>query len=260
MSMSLAIMGMAKNMAMKQAQEFVKKKVIERWSQYRADKFYEAFLYEVAKQADSKFQSASLDDLLEKIGKRDTATSAIWDAYRHVCLSASKEIGPRVIGLLVAEIVQEDRTADESEERLFQAAENLTDADFESFIEFLKTAERHSADSSFGHWRRTAEPIYLIDKQEAWADYEQGALESPTPINLGDLLGLWAARLRSLGIVLDDRVEHTEKIREDSERYIDSDQRYRVIRDFLVISKDGERLARLVERAMAIRTASDLTV
>ncbi|MBU9159749.1 hypothetical protein KTD28_34680 [Burkholderia gladioli] len=256
MSMSLAIMGMAKNMAMKQAQEFVKKKVIERWSQYRADKFYEAFLYEVAKQADSKFQSASLDDLLEKIGKRDTATSAIWDAYRHVCLSASKEIGPRVIGLLVAEIVQENRTADESEERLFQAAENLTDADFESFVEYLREARSKPIGKPL-HFARGNETVYQIEEQVSWAEYMTGVFESPHPINLGDSLGLWAARLRLLGIILEDRTEETHKVADDSERYIDGDKQVRIIHDYLVVKRECDRLMELVERAMEVRALSE---
>lgn len=111
--------------------QYFKNSVVERWSNYRAQKFFEVFLEEVRKESDSKFDSADLNEMLRKVAPTDKQSSALFDAYRRVALCASKEIGPRVIGMLAAVIVLEDRQATNDEELIFQAAEVLNDRDFD---------------------------------------------------------------------------------------------------------------------------------
>lgn len=118
--------------------DMVKDNVIGRWSQYRAQKFFDAFLDEVRKEPDVLTTSADLNDMLQAIADNDERTSTIFDAYRRVALSASKDIGPMVIGLLTARIVLENRTADEIEEMVFEGAEVLNDRDFASFLSWMK--------------------------------------------------------------------------------------------------------------------------
>ncbi|WP_144154764.1 hypothetical protein [Paraburkholderia sp. BCC1885] len=117
--------------------DMVKDNVIGRWSQHRAQKFFDAFLDEVRKEQDVMTTSADLNDMLQTVADNDDQTSAIFDAYRRVALSASKDIGPMVIGLLTARIVLEDRSASEIEEMVFEGAEVLNDRDFTPFIAWM---------------------------------------------------------------------------------------------------------------------------
>jgi hypothetical protein len=118
--------------------DMVKDNVIGRWSQHRAQKFFDAFLDEVRKEQDVLTTSADLNDLLQAIADSDDQTSAIFDAYRRVALSASKDIGPMVIGLLTARIVLDERSASEIEEMVFEGAEVLNDRDLTSFIAWMQ--------------------------------------------------------------------------------------------------------------------------
>jgi len=120
--------------AKKKVIQYIKESVIERWSSYRADQFFKTFLEEVRKEKDSRFDSADLNDMLKQVAAGDKQSSAIFDAYRRVALSASKEIGPMIIGTLTASIVLEDRDATNEEELIFHAAEILNDHDFDSMI------------------------------------------------------------------------------------------------------------------------------
>ncbi|CAG4885727.1 hypothetical protein [Paraburkholderia saeva] len=118
--------------------DMVKDKVIGRWSEHRARQFFEAFIDEVRQEDDVLTTSAELNDMLQSIANDDERTSAIFDAYRRVALSASKDIGPMVIGLLTAHIVLEGRAADEIEEMVFEGAEVLNDRDFTSLQAWMK--------------------------------------------------------------------------------------------------------------------------
>lgn len=246
-----ALIVSAKSTAIKKTQEFVKKKIIERWSQYRAEKFFEAFLGEVGKQADGRYQLASLDELLEKLGANDEATSALFDAYRRVCLSASKDIGPRVIGLLTAEIVLQERSATDGEERIFQAAELLNDADFRGFVEYTRARQSQLTDEQCVQFEREGHACYTVDEYVDEVETTGGHFISFPPPNLGETLGVWGLRLGGLCLVGMERRERTRIEHADSERYRDQDMHVRTVKDYVVTTPEYHRLAALSERAIA---------
>ncbi len=125
--------------------DFIKDKIITRWSNYRADQFLTAFVAEVGKEADVRTQSASLNDMLHELGQKAQRTSSLFDAYRRVAMSASKTVGPQIIGLLVARLLLEDREATTEEEQIFDAAETLNDRDFSSFQSWMEFTRTHEA-------------------------------------------------------------------------------------------------------------------
>src|ERR1700737_4432035 len=120
---------LAKKAAEREAISRVTKAVVSRWSDYRAERFLDAFVDEVRKEQDVLRESANLNDYLDLIAKDEARSSALFDAYRRVCLAASKSIGPQIIGLLTAQLILQKRDADDDEELIFQAAEQLNDAD-----------------------------------------------------------------------------------------------------------------------------------
>jgi hypothetical protein len=242
----------AKSIAIRKAQEFVKQKVIERWSQYRAEKFFEAFLGEVAKQADDRYQLASLDELLEKLSEKDEATSALFDAYRRVCLSASKDIGPCVIGLLTAEIVLQERLATDGEEQMFQAAELLNDTDFRQFVEYTRTRQAQLTDEQRKQFEQQGYVSYNVDEYLDEVETEGGHFISLPPPNLGEVLGVWGLRLGGLCLLGTERRERTRIARADSERHRDQDMHVRTVEDYVVTTPEYHRLATLAERALAL--------
>ena len=82
--------------------------------------------------------------MLRTLAEATQKTEVLYDAYRSVCFSKSKTMGPRILGLLTASIVLEKRTATDEEEPVFKAAEALSDPEL---LEFFKAYRKYSADS-----------------------------------------------------------------------------------------------------------------
>src|SRR3989442_4109330 len=108
-------------------------KVINRWGGYRARRFLSTFAEAVAREAQDKGGEAKVNSLLDELLSSETKTEVLFQAYRQVGLSSSKELGPRIIALLTAHIVSENRYATDEEDMILRAAESFTDGEFQSF-------------------------------------------------------------------------------------------------------------------------------
>jgi hypothetical protein len=121
------------------------KAVIERWSRHRAERFFEAFAEEAERETESTCRPSEADAMLTQILNDEGKSEVMFDAYRRVCLARSKRIGPRIIGLLTAELVLQGKMADATEEALFEVAETFSDRDFMEFrkvySEYLSVAK-----------------------------------------------------------------------------------------------------------------------
>ncbi|MCP2086069.1 UNVERIFIED_ORG: hypothetical protein J2Y81_002086 [Paraburkholderia sediminicola] len=201
--------------------DMVKDNVIGRWSQHRAQKFFDAFLDEVRKEQDVMTTSADLNDMLQAIADNDEQTSTIFDAYRRVALSASKDIGPMAIGLLTARIVLENRTANEIEEMVFEGAETLNDRDFTSFIAWMQgfVHDDSSYKSELAQQRAAGmqpAPIPVLVKggyqppvtvtttgRAPTVTYQPRVpmINDESPLNLFNDIGPFALKLRNIGLI-----------------------------------------------------------
>lgn len=208
--------------------DFIKKEVIVRWSEHRAKKFLDAFVGEVMKERDVKTTSADLNDMLQSIAKSEDQTSAIFDAYRRVALSASKDIGPMVIGLLTAKIVSGDRETSEIEEMVFEGAEVLKDKDFldfQSWMAYIRADQDYSTKLfqnakdggepsaiAFMAKGEKSNPVYLTPTpgaSRALTTANFGAqLQQPgpqeTPLNIFKDIGPFALKLRNVGLLQEE--------------------------------------------------------
>lgn len=75
--------------------------------------------------------------LVDKILDDINATEVLFDAYRRVTHSRSKTFGPRVIAILTARILAEERTADFTEEVMMDVVESLYDDELGEFASFV---------------------------------------------------------------------------------------------------------------------------
>lgn len=111
--------------------------VISRWTNYRAHAFIETFVAEVAKTEKAGGSVKGLEPLLEEIVKDKVKSELLFEAYRKVSLSASKEIGPRVIAVITARLVAESREATQDEEQMMWVAETFNDGELRGMSHFL---------------------------------------------------------------------------------------------------------------------------
>jgi hypothetical protein len=226
-----------------------KTNVIERWTKRRAQKFFDEFCREVEIELGGT-GSAKLDDILSHILEDEICTETLFDAYRRVSLTKSKELGPRIIGIVTAELVLRDRTADEIEDSILTAAENLSDDELLDYAKFVREQSVIGADESEKDVSFTENGDLKIKWSEEHFDsnWRNNDRVSIAPLNLDESLGRWASKIKSYGILFDDMQEREWEYQEDSERHIDQDGTVREISWWIYVPKEYLRLADLVDR------------
>lgn len=103
-----------------------RKAIVERLSKRRAEEFFQAF---AKATADPNARTEDFRNRLNAIMENERDSETLFEAYRAVCLSRSKILGPRCIALLTARIVSENRVATPKEEQWGQAYEMLSDVE-----------------------------------------------------------------------------------------------------------------------------------
>jgi hypothetical protein len=180
--------------------------VIERWTSYRAQRFFEGFVENIEMELREGVETTDVDEQLRAILSDDGKSEVLFDAYRRVCLSKSKTIGPRIIGLLTGQLVNEGRMATDAEERVFAAAELLADGDFLEFLRCYSAYRRKAQDVKdvTGESMMEGEAIVVKwceeDDQERW----QGGEFDIGPFNWHKALGRWSVGLEQSGLVHSD--------------------------------------------------------
>ncbi|MFM0729111.1 hypothetical protein PQQ52_01250 [Paraburkholderia sediminicola] len=176
--------------------------VIGRWSKHRAEVFLAQLVDEVRKQGDENFESANLNDLLKKLAGGDAETSLLFDAYRRIALCASKDIGPMVIGVLTAVILQRDSRATDEEEQMFMAAESLNDRDFIEFIEWFDRAHALTHKPKHPTLQLPTFPGVVAVEHVTAKATRNSFTDADVPVNLFSDVGPFAPKLANLGIVV----------------------------------------------------------
>jgi len=225
-------------------------RVIERWSRRRAETFFEEFCREVELELLGR-ESDRLDALLDHMLNDDLCSGVLFDAYRRVCLSRSKEMGPRIIAILTAQLVCQDRMADDVEDNMLWAAENLADNQLLEFAHFVREHKARAegktrGDASFDDQGNLRVEWY---KEQFDSNWRGRTSVSVGPLDLAACLGKWAAELKARGIVTDDVKERQWDYREDSERHIDEPGTIRELSWWICVPKAYFRLAEIIERA-----------
>jgi hypothetical protein len=186
-----------------------------------------------------------LDQTLTEILEDDLCSEVLFEAYRHVALSKSRELGPRIIALLTAALVNEGRHASEHEEAMFLAAENLSDDELLAFAVFVDDECAKLSDSE-----GRENPLRFKWSSEQFDSNWPRREGVPTgPINLHECLGRWAVKLKAYGIIADDVEERQFDYEENSERHIDQPGSVREISWWIIIPAEYLRLVVLIRRA-----------
>lgn len=208
--------------------------VIERWTKHRAEKFFEAFqakIIECRLLGDNQIEIAQE---IDSIISTEIGSEVVFDAYRSVSLSKSKIIGPRIIGLLTAEICLEKRLSDEFEELYFSVAESLSDVEIINVTSVIESwLELSRAEKKKGYLTHTAyvernELIYVLEHQESDTTFGDS---NEIDLNIGNLDFEFCSGLekfKNLGLLTPRVIQSSYSFKEDSERHIDYDGTIRV--------------------------------
>lgn len=231
--------GIAEKEVVKALVGYFKKEVIGRWSEYRADRFFNAFLDEVRKEADGRFESADLNDMLRMIAASDKQTTILFDAYRRVALSASKDIGPMIIGMVTASIALQDRDATSDEELIFQGAEVLNDRDFDNLHDWLESAPTLADTDDEG----AALSVLVKTGPELTPGVSLLRVESgvdDVPLDIANEVGVFALKLKNLGLLVETMRRRANPRESGATRY------------YVIVSPACQRLDQLATRARSV--------
>lgn len=250
---SSAVAGYAADKLTNVVEGAVRKHVIERWTRYRAKKFFEAFCESLL---DAGVTDADIGATLDLLLADESKSEIMFEAYRAVCLSRSKDLGPRVIAMITAELVLVKATSTCSDDLIFSAAEELLDSELSDFSDFAISFEKklNNGDKDIRLIMDGSIEI-LIKKETIDLNWTQGSTVSVGPMDLAEEVGYWAPKLKQIGLISDDVREKQYRYEEDSERYIDMPGVAREIRWWLTLTKSSLVLAKLVRRARAGRGA-----
>lgn len=183
--------------------------VIERWSRYRAEQFFDQLCCELRSETDGTLKS-----YLDHLRGNDSASERLFDAYRSVTLSRSKILGPKFIAVIVARTLVEDRNPTAYEASMMNVAEEFDDDEFRGFADFVRQTRDDIAkgkDASVDE-RGVVKIRWCDDELElnrsSHVDF------SASPLNLYDSHGSWAVKMERLDILrtdLTDRIERREQ-------------------------------------------------
>ncbi|MEZ2308071.1 MULTISPECIES: hypothetical protein [Paraburkholderia] len=189
--------------AVEHFKEKIKARVLGRWTEYRAQRFTERLVEEVRKEQDIKGLSADLNDVLEMLVEGESQSALLYDSYRRVALCASRDVGPKVIGILTAALLLDDKQATAEDEQVFLASETLHDRDFSDFVQWFLSASEIKRSP-----RPPLPAIPAIQSAVAVArvrsSLTRGVFSSgDTPINLFNDVGPFAPKLERVGLLME---------------------------------------------------------
>lgn len=183
--------------------------VVDRWSKRRASAFLDSFASALKLEAESVGDPDVVDSMLDELVNDDVKSEALFDAYRRVVLAATKEVGPRVIALLTADLINASELSSFNDEVILRAGELFSDSDFDEFVDFFEGR----AEAQPRNGEEEGSIIVEWSKEELDSNAMSGGREYDiSPLDLGDALGLWALRLQAVGGV-------SVSVRQKEEKY-----------------------------------------
>lgn len=217
--------------------------VIQRWSNYRALSFLEQFVQLVENENITGIESKDLDQKLKKILEGEVSSELLFESYRKVCLSASKDLGPKIIALLTAKLIFEERHASNEEESFFRLAENLNDGELIDVSIFPDEIKKKKIVETYDNYT-----IFELNCESYDSNSQNQVFLSN--ISLVDEFGHWANRLESFGLIKQEFMQDVpEKYEEDSERYIDEPGQIQKYYNYLYVQSELDDFVDLINRA-----------
>lgn len=137
---------------------------------------------------------------LERVAAREETRETVHEYYRRSVLSRSKEIGPRILALLAARMIREQREPTAVEHQIADVAETCTDGELSEFERYYASLEAEASDPRrdvlLSKVTVTREGFYVRLEQES----STGSV-TVGPLCLSSELGPWAAKFERAGAI-----------------------------------------------------------
>ena len=237
----------------KMAEAVVKDKVIARWTNYRAERFFQSLIEAVRDEINHDVPEEELNVLLDQMMSKEVNSETVFEAYRQVCLSRSREIGPRMIGILTATLLGEERRANPKEEAILDVAEHFGDSELRGIVEVVRAWQREERNGYDGIATVNSELRHAV--QNEWIP-DSSFSGANTGSQLNAMLGSWGEKLRSYGLVHEVVGERRQKYQAESLRHLGPNQEGTWISRTIIFREGYSELVDLIERADRASNAS----
>ncbi|MBR9702443.1 hypothetical protein GOV10_00260, partial [Candidatus Woesearchaeota archaeon] len=225
-------------------------------TRYRADKFFEGFVESLSEELETGVKSNKADETLEAILDDDKKSEVLFDSYRSVCFTKSKTLGPKIIGILTGYLIADGRSAQGDEEKVFRAAETLSDIELielsKEFKKWAKKADTSKDKKKDAQWvgNSIVIPWHEEVRDSAWPHSREAEIDV-SPLNFEEVFGeYWAAHAERLGLLSGRITQRQEEYKEDSERHIDEDGVLTIYASTLTFEPACKKLCELIERCL----------
>lgn len=176
----------------------------------------------------------------------------LFEAHRLVCLSKSKDIGPRAIALLTAQLVLEGRTARPVEEQWFEVYETFSEWELKRTSEFYQLSFKHARNGNEGYTIEDGVLKVAFASEETPAGVAIGFPRETeidrSPLDYHQVFGAWARKLSGLGLI---RVQAKEIVRNYSQmgNITNSDESTRILKQWTELQVFDEQYAAIIGKA-----------
>lgn len=224
--------------------------VFERAAKHRQKVFVESLTETLREELFYDASEDAAEALLDKMLAKKELEEAVHDSFRRVALSRSRELGPRITGYMLGNILAESRAASVDEQRWADASENLYDDELRDFVQ------------SFDQWTMAAEdkkPGFFLNgfglssqiHSDSMDDSRQGQMDTSSLLPGSKS---WQRKLASLGIIYERILDQRVRYEADLERHVDEPGSTRTVTWSLVIPDNSRPFVELIKRAIAAET------
>ncbi|MFZ6712262.1 hypothetical protein [Undibacterium sp. TC9W] len=211
--------------------ESFKEKINEKLTSHRANSYFQMLIQEYQREREQKHDSANLNEALNNIVNNPKYSELFFETYRKVLFAASKDIGPRIIGLLVADITSNDRVTSEDDELIFILASNCSDSDMAAGYRYFCECSTSSDGVK-----------YKLIREVMANALRNGRRIDTSQINLTREVGVWAFQFKNAGFLWEEDWPGETEIPQKT-------------RKMLVFAGMCDRFFQLYQRALAASSA-----
>lgn len=192
--------------------------IIRPCAERRAHAYFHQLADALTSKTNATESAEAIDAALDRVLKRDSARETVFEFYRQSVLSRSKELGPRLLALLAARLIGEDRKPTLAEQQVAEIAEACTDDDLAQFAGYFATI---AGGTSPNHPERvrTVPAGYLVRLDQETSDSNRPSTMRAGPLNLATELGGWAAKFERAGAIEQHIETSSKKYEADGGRF-----------------------------------------
>lgn len=175
--------------------------IIRPCAERRAHAYFRKLAEEVAGTDVTDDQPELIAAALDAVTKKETARETVFEFYRHSVLSRSREIGPRLLALIAARLINADRKPTVAEQEVAEIAEACTDEDFSEFAAYYQSLRKGSTPKHSERVRVVPAGYLVLLNYNGSDSSDSSSTVGAGPLNLSTELGRWAAKMEHVGAV-----------------------------------------------------------